>query len=218
MGSDAPSHRTRVKRLPKRARYDAETIHRILDEGLVCHVGFVADGQPVVMPTAYARDGERLLLHGSSASRLLRAIAGGVEICVTVTQVDGLVLARSAFHHSMNYRSVVIFGRGRAIEDPAEKMDAVRRFIEHLIPGRWKDAREPDAAEMKATLVVEIPIAESSAKMRSGPPVDDDADYALRHWAGVLPFSLVPGEPVPDERLPEGIDLPDYLERYTRRR
>lgn len=218
MSPDAPSPRTRVKRLPQRGHYDAETIHAILDEGLVCHVGFVADGQPYVIPTAYARDSDRLLLHGSSASRLLNVIAGGADLCVTVTHIDGLVLARSAFHHSMNYRSVVILGKGRAIEDPAAKMAAVRCFIERLIPGRWKDAREPNESEMKATLVVEVPIDESSAKVRSGPPVDDDADYALPHWAGVIPLSLSPGAPVPDERLRAGVDLPDYLARYTRGR
>jgi nitroimidazol reductase NimA-like FMN-containing flavoprotein (pyridoxamine 5'-phosphate oxidase superfamily) len=214
MSQDAPSSRTRVKRLPKRGHYDAETIHRILDEGLVCHVGFVADGQPYVIPTAYVRDGDRLLLHGSSASRLLKAIASGADVCVTVTHIDGLVMARSAFHHSMNYRSVVILGRGRTIEEPARKMEAVRCFIEQMIPGRWEDVREPDEIEMKATLVVEVPIDESSAKIRSGPPVDDDADYALPCWAGVLPLAVASGAPVPDERLLEGVDLPDYLARY----
>jgi len=218
MGHDAPTPRTRVKRLPKRGHYDAETIHRILDGNLVCHVGFVEDGQPTVIPIGYARDGDRLILHGSSASRMLLAIASGAPVCVTVTQLDGLVLARSAFHHSMNYRSVVIFGKGRAIEAPAQKMAAVKRFVDHVLPGRWDDVRAPNETEMKATLVVEIPIDESSAKIRTGPPVDDDEDYARPTWAGVLPLTLTPGAPLADERLLDGVDLPAYLERYRRGR
>jgi nitroimidazol reductase NimA-like FMN-containing flavoprotein (pyridoxamine 5'-phosphate oxidase superfamily) len=214
----APSERTRVKRLPKRGVYDRETIHRILDEGLVAHVGLVVDGHPVVTPMTYARDGERLLIHGSTASRTLRALASGAEACVAVTHVDGLVLARSAFHHSMNYRSVVVFGKARAITDPEEKLAAFRRFFERLIPGRWKDVRVPNQSEMNQTLLVEIPIDEASAKARTGGPVDEDDDYALQVWAGLIPFELTPTAPVPDENLPDDVEVPEYVRGYGRER
>jgi len=216
--NQAPSERTRVKRLPKRGAYDRETIHRILDEGLVAHVGLVVDGNPVVTPMTYARDGERLLFHGSTASRTMRTLASGAEACVAVTQVDALVLARSAFHHSMNYRSVVVFGKARAITDPEEKLAAFRRFFDRLIPGRWKDVRSPNQVEMNQTLMVEIPIDEASAKARTGGPIDEDDDYALQVWAGLIPFSFTPDEPVPDETLPDDVEMPEYVRSYTRRK
>jgi hypothetical protein len=216
--SKAPSNRTRVKRLPKRGAYDEDTIHAILDEGLVCHVGFVADGHPFVIPMTYARDGGRILIHGSRASRTMRAIAAGADVCVTVTHNDGLVLARSAFHHSMNYRAVVLLGRGRSIEDPEEKLDAFRRYFDRLVPGRWGDVRPPDSSEMDQTLMVEIPIDEASAKARTGMPVDDEEDYALDAWAGVIPMETVAAPPVPDDRLRDGIATPDYVTGYTRKR
>lgn len=215
--SNAPSDRTRVRRLPKRGAYDKESIHAILDEGVVCHVGFVSDGHPFVMPMTYARDGERLLLHGSRASRALKAIAGGTDVCVTVTHNDGFVLARSAFHHSMNYRSVVVLGRGRAIEDPEAKLEAFRRYFDVLIPGRWDDVRPPNQVEMDQTLMVEIPLDEASAKARTGMPSDEEEDYALDTWAGLIPMSTAIHAPVPDDQLRDGIDTPDYATTYTRR-
>ena len=190
--------RTQVRRLPKRARYDRETICAILDEGFVCHVGFLEGGEPVVIPTNYAREGDRLLLHGASASRMLRTLAQGVPACLAVTLLDGLVLARSAFHHSVNYRSVVIFGRGTTIEDEAGKLAALRAFMQRLLPGRWDEVRPPNSQELKATLVLSFPIDEASAKVRTGPPLDDEADYALPVWAGVIPLKLTRGEPVTD--------------------
>jgi hypothetical protein len=217
MKNNPPSDRARVKRQPKRGAYDRETIHAILDEGLVCHVGIVENGQPFVMPMTYARDGERILIHGSRASRVMKAIAAGAEVCVTVTHADGLVLARSAFHHSMNYRSVVILGKGRALEDPGEKREGFRRYFEGLIPGRWDHVREPNDTEMKQTLLVEIPISESSAKARTGPPVDDDEDYALDTWAGVLPMQHLTLDAVPDEKLEDGIDVPEHVRNYRRK-
>lgn len=218
MNNNAPSDRTRVKRLPKRGIYDKASIHRILDEGLVAHVGFVVDGQPYVIPVAYARDGERLLLHGSAASRMLRTLADGADCCVTVTLTDALVLARSAFHHSMNYRSVVVLGKGRAIEDPEEKMDAFARFFDAVVPGRWNEVRHPNDVEMKQTLLVEVPITEASAKARTHGALDDDEDYALPIWAGLIPLELKPEAPVPDDRLVEGVVTPDYATHYTRKR
>lgn len=217
MNNNKPTERTRVKRLPRRGAYDKETIHAILDEGVVCHVGIAINGQPFVIPMAYARDGDRVLIHGSRASRVVKAIADGADVCVTVTHTDGLVLARSAFHHSMNYRSVVILGKGRAIEEPAEKRDAFRRYFDHLIPGRWSEVRKPNDVENKQTLIVEIPIDEASAKARTGGPVDDDEDYALDVWAGVLPLQQVAGAPVPDEKLRDGIDVPDHVQDYRKK-
>ena len=216
MKNNAPSDRTRVKRLPKRGAYDRETIDAILDDGVVCHVGLSVEGQPFVIPMAYSRDGDRILIHGSKASRVAKAIAAGADVCVTVTHTDGLVLARSAFHHSMNYRSVVILGNGRAIDDEKEKLEAFRRYFEKLIPGRWQDVRPPNEVEMKQTLLVEVPIDESSAKLRTGGPVDEDEDYALDVWAGVLPLAQTPGEPVPDEKLRDGIDVPDHVKDYRK--
>ena len=208
--------RTTLRRLPKRGSHDRAAIEAILDEGLVCHVGFVAEGQPMVIPTTYARQGERLVIHGSAASRMLRTLAGGVPLCVTVTLLDGLVLARSTFHHSMNYRSVVVLGTATEVSDPAEKDAALTAIVEHVIRGRSAQVRPPTDLEMKATSVLALPIEEGSAKVRTGPPVDDEEDYALSCWAGVLPLALVPGTPLADPRLPEGVPVPDNVARYIR--
>ena len=213
-----PTGRTTLKRLPKRAAYDRETVYAILDEGFVCHVGFAVDGTPYVIPTGYGRDGDVLYIHGSAASRMLRALEQGVQVCVTVTLLDGLVLARSAFHHSMNYRSVVVFGVASVVTEDEEKLKALRTFSEQVIPGRWNEVREPDEGELKATIVLKLPLAEASAKVRTGPPIDDEPDYQLRVWAGELPLHLQAGNPVADARLPEGIDPPGYVIHYTRRR
>jgi hypothetical protein len=199
MRQPPPSQRAQVRRLPGRAAYDRETIHAILDEGLVCHVGFVSEGQPHVIPMNYGRDGDRLLLHGSAASRLMRGLEAGWPVCLTVTLLDGLVLARSAFHHSMNFRSVVMFGRATPVDDPAAKSAALRAISEHVVPGRWDEVRPPNARELAATAVLEVPIEEASAKIRTGPPRDDLEDLSLPVWAGVLPLETIPGEPVPDE-------------------
>lgn len=208
--------RTKLKRLPKRGSFERETINKILDEALICHVGFIADGQPFVIPTIYARDGENLLIHGSSASRMLRNLALGVDVCVTVTLIDGLVLARSAFHHSMNYRSVMIFGKAEIITDEAEKFEALRLFTEHVVPHRWSEVREPNELELKATGVLRLPITEASAKIRTGNPVDDEEDYEINVWAGVLPLKMTAGEPTIDEKSKGEIQLPDYVLNYTR--
>lgn len=214
---DMPTPRTTVRRLPQRGHYDRETIAAILDEGLVCHVGFVAEGQPYVIPTLYAHDGDRLYLHGSAVSRMLRTLAGGVPVCVTVTVVDGLVLARSAFNHSMNYRSVMVLGTATALEGE-EKVRALQAIGEHVAPGRWREVREPNASELKQTLVLSLPLGEASAKVRTGPPVDEDADYALPHWAGVLPLALTAGSPLPDPRLGPGIAPPPSVRGWRRPR
>jgi uncharacterized protein len=216
MTTTAPSDRTTVRRLPDRGKYDAETIHKILDEAFVCHVGFVLDGQPFVIPTNYARVGDHLYLHGSAASRMLRTLAGGIPVCVTVTLIDGLVLARSAFHHSVNYRSVVALGRATLVEDPAEKMRALQLFTNHVVPGRWNDIRHPTDQELKATSVLVLPLDEASAKIRTGPPKDDEPDYALPIWAGVLPLNVVPGAPIPDPRLIAGLEPPANVRNYRR--
>ena len=216
MSEFTPTERTQVKRLPKRGKYDRETVYAILDAGFVCHVGFNADGQPYVIPTNYGRAGDTLYLHGSAASRMLRTLSGGVPVCVTVTHVDGLVLARSAFHHSVNYRSVVILGTARLVEDPAEKMAALRIFTEHVLKGRWDDVRQPTEQELKATMVLALPLEEVSAKVRTGGPVDDEADYALPVWAGVLPLETVAQPPQPDARLKSDTPLPAYLRNYSR--
>jgi nitroimidazol reductase NimA-like FMN-containing flavoprotein (pyridoxamine 5'-phosphate oxidase superfamily) len=186
-----------VRRLPQRAAYDRATVHAILDAGIVCHLGFVEDGRPVVIPTAYARVGDVVYVHGSSKSRTLCALADGVEVCLTVALIDGLVLARSAFHHSINYRSVMVFGRARALEDDEAKLAALEAFTERLHPGRWREVRPPSPPELKATKVLELPLEEAVAKSRSGGPLDDAEDYALPVWAGVLPLALVRGDPIP---------------------
>jgi uncharacterized protein len=218
MNQDSPTKRTQVMRLPKRGDYSGATIHSILDAGFLCHVGFVADGQPFVIPTSYGRCGDTLYLHGSAASRMLRTLASGVEVCVTVTLVDGLVLARSAFHHSMNYRSVVLFGTASLVEAPEEKTAALRAISEQIVPGRWDDVRWPTEQELKATKVLALPISEASAKVRTGPPLDDEEDYAMKVWAGVLPFRVHPEAPLPDPRLnSESHDVPAYLLDYAKR-
>jgi len=216
MSEFTPTERTQVKRLPKRGKYDHETVYSILDSGFVCHVGFNADGQPYVIPTNYGRSGDTLYLHCSAASRMLRTLSEGVPVCVTVTHVDGLVLARSAFHHSVNYRSVVILGTAQLVEDPAEKMEALRIFTEHVMKGRWDDVRQPTEQELKGTTVLSLPLEEVSAKVRTGGPIDDEADYALPVWAGVLPLETVPKAPLPDARLKTGTPVPAYLKNYSR--
>lgn len=216
MSQFTPTSRTQVRRLPDRGRYDSETIHRILDEGFLCHVGFVIDGQPFVIPTGYARVGDAVYLHGSAASRMLRTIAQGVQVCVTVTLVDGLVLARSAFHHSMNYRSVVILGMAHAVEDPAEKKRALEAFTNHIVPGRWDAVRPVRDLELKATAVLKLSLEEVSAKIRTGPPKDEPEDYELPIWAGVVPLALKAGEPIADAKLPAGAVMPASLKNYSR--
>lgn len=216
MSDYTPTERTQVKRLPKRGKYDRETVNAILDAGFVCHVGFNVDGQPYVIPTNYGRSGDILYLHGSAASRMLRTLSEGVPVSVTVTHVDGLVLARSAFHHSVNYRSVVILGTARLVEDPAEKMEALRVFTEHVMKGRWDDVRQPTEQELKATLVLALPLEEVSAKVRTGGPVDDEADYALPVWAGVLPLEIVAKTPIPDPQRKGDRPLPEYIKKYPR--
>ena len=211
-----PTERTKLKRLPKRGHFDLGTVYGILDEGFICHVGFAPEGRPVVIPTGYARVNDKLYIHGSQASRMLRTLSGGVDACVTVTLIDGLVLARSAFHHSMNYRSVVIFGRATLVEQREEKMAALLALSEHIVRGRWAEVREPTEQELVQTTVLEMPMMEASAKIRTGPPLDDEEDYALPVWAGVLPLRLETGEPVKDPRLPEGIEVPDYVLNYRR--
>lgn len=211
-----PTSRTTLRRLPDRGRFDRRTVYAILDEALNCHVGFVADGQPFVIPTIHARVEDHVYVHGSAASRMLKTLKGGVPVCLTATLLDGLVLARSAFHHSMNYRSVVVLGDAQAVTDETEKWDALEAIVEHVAPGRWAEVREPSAKEMAATLVLRLPIEEASAKVRTGPPIDDEEDYALDCWAGVLPMRLVPGTPVPDPRLPEGRPVSPSVAGYAR--
>jgi nitroimidazol reductase NimA-like FMN-containing flavoprotein (pyridoxamine 5'-phosphate oxidase superfamily) len=210
------TERTRVCRFPKRASYDVDAVEAILAEGLYCHVGFSVDGQPYVIPTIYARVEDRLYVHGSAASRMLRTIGERMPVCVTVTLLDGLVLARSMFHHSMNYRSVVILGEATEVTDPDEKMTALKAVVDHVMVGRWEDARQPSEQELKATSVIRLPLDEVSAKIRTGPPVDDDEDYQLDYWAGELPLRLVPQAPVADPQLRAGIALPGYAKNYGR--
>lgn len=210
------TERTTVKRIPKRGHYDRETIDAILDEALICHVGFVVKGQPYVIPTGYARVGDELYIHGSAASRMLRELSKGIDVCVTVTLLDGLVLARSAFNHSMNYRSVVVLGKATLVTDATEKYDALKAVTEHFVPGRWDEVRWPTELELKATSVLKLAINEASAKIRTGPPVDDDEDYSMSVWAGVIPLALTPGLPKGDELLTDGIQIPDHVSSYSR--
>jgi nitroimidazol reductase NimA-like FMN-containing flavoprotein (pyridoxamine 5'-phosphate oxidase superfamily) len=208
--------RNRVRRVPTRGQYDKETVYEIVDNALYCHVSFLQDGRPFIIPTLHARRGDEILLHGATASRLIRHVQGGHEICLAMTHIDGIVLARSAFHHSINYRSAVLFGRGQLVEGERENMEALEVFTERLMPGRWQDTRVPNRKELKATAVVAISIDLASAKIRSGPPVDDDDDHALPHWAGVLPLSLQAGPPQPDAYVNDTTPVPSYVEEYIR--
>lgn len=209
--------RNRVKRLPERGHYERDLINQILDEALICHVGFSLEGQPFVIPTAYGRVADRLYIHGSPASRMLRALKTQIEVCVTVTLLDGLVLARSAFHHSMNYRSVVIFGQAEVVNDADEKLAALQAFTNHIVPDRWSEVRPPTPQEMAGTLVLALSLQEASAKVRTGPPKDDQADYELPVWAGELPLRLLPLEPIPDPALTVTVPLPAAVEQYAQR-
>jgi nitroimidazol reductase NimA-like FMN-containing flavoprotein (pyridoxamine 5'-phosphate oxidase superfamily) len=212
----SPSSRTRVIREPQRAVYDRESVNRILDEAFLCHVGFVVDSQPYVIPTSYGRDGDTLYIHGSAASRMLRHLDQGVPVCVTVTLLDGLVLARSVFNHSMNYRSVVILGTATLVSDPAEKLAALRALSERIIPQRWEDSRQPNEKELKATSVLRLPIDEFSAKVRVGPPIDDEEDYSFPTWAGVIPLETIIGVAIRDQRCEQ--EMPAYLKNYKRKK
>jgi len=213
-----PTSRTRVVREAHRAVYDRETAYRILDEGFMCHVGFAADSQPYVIPTSYGRKDANLYIHGSVASRMLRNLQGAVPVCLTVTLLDGLVLARSVFNHSMNYRSVVILGKAVLVEDPEEKLGALRILSEHILPGRWDDARRPNERELKQTAVLRLPIEEFSAKVRTGPPIDDEEDYSFPTWAGVVPLEMKAGAPIADPRLDRASEVPGYAKHYSRPR
>jgi len=216
MNDFTPTARTTVKRLAKRGFYQRDTVYAILDEALFCHVGFIVDGQPMVIPTIHTRVGDTLYFHGSAASRMLRSLEKGIEACVTVTILDALVLARSAFHHSMNYRSAVILGRGMPVTDREEKLRVLEALVEHVAAGRSAEVRAPNDAELRATLVIALPLTEASAKVRTGPPVDDEADYALPIWAGVLPLTLTAGTPADDGRILQGVEVPESVLRYAR--
>jgi nitroimidazol reductase NimA-like FMN-containing flavoprotein (pyridoxamine 5'-phosphate oxidase superfamily) len=215
MDAYTPTSRTQVKRLAKRGVYDKSQVHAILDEGFLCHVGFAVDGQPYVIPTGYARVGENIYIHGSAASRTLRTLDAGVDVCLTVTLVDGFVLARSAFHHSMNYRSVVVLGKARLVEDREEKLLALSSFTNHILPGRWDEVRQPTDQELKSTSVLVLALGEVSAKVRTGGPIDDEEDYALPIWAGVVPIRTTVGEPATDARALPGLPPVD-TQRFTR--
>jgi uncharacterized protein len=216
--TSAPTSRTRVVREPDRAVYDREAIYRILDEAFICHVGFIVNGQPFVIPTSYGRSGDNLYIHGSAASRMLRNLDQGIPVCVTVTLLDGLVLARSIFNHSMNYRSVVILGTATVVKDSAEKLEALHWLSEHILPGRWAESRQPNERELKATVALRLPISEFSAKVRQGPPIDDEEDYDFRTWAGVIPLETVARPPVADERCDPALPVPAYANAYSRKR
>ena len=211
-----PTPRTTVRRADQRASYDRTTIYRILDEALICHIGFIDDGQPYVIPMNHVRVGDRLCVHGSPASRILKRLSAGADASITVTLLDGLVLARSAMHHSLNYRSVVILARGEPVQDRQEKERVLQALVEHVVPGRWEDVRKPTERELAATAIVSFPLDEASAKLRSGPPVDDEDDYSRAVWAGVIPVGLTHSAPVPDPRLPTSIDVPTYAAAYNR--
>jgi nitroimidazol reductase NimA-like FMN-containing flavoprotein (pyridoxamine 5'-phosphate oxidase superfamily) len=211
------NERTRVVREPQRGIYDRDAIYKILDEGFICHVGFTFDGQPYVIPTMFARIGDAIYFHGSAASRMLRNVSAGIPVCVTVALVDGLVLARSVFNHSMNYRSVVALGKAALVDASAEKMEALRGFTEKILPGRWEEARQPNEKELKATSILRLQLTEASAKVRVGPPEDDAEDYALGIWAGVLPMELTTGEPIRDARCDERIAVPKYVTDYRKK-
>jgi uncharacterized protein len=216
--SPSITQRNKIKRYPQRGNYDASVINSILDEGLICHVGFVVDGQPFVIPTAYGRIDDQIYIHGSPMSRMLRSLQQGIEVCITVTLLDGLVLARSAFHHSMNYRSVVIFGNAIAIESTAEKMIALKAFTNHVLSDRWSEVRPATEKEIAGTFVLALSLSEASAKIRTGPPVDDEEDYALPIWAGELPLRIVADCPMDDPKLSAGIPCPTSVQHYDRTR
>lgn len=211
-----PTEKTTITRLAKRGSHDTETIHAILDEALVCHVSYVLDGQPFIIPTGYCRIGNKIYLHGSVGSHFFRELAKGADVCVAVTLLDGLVLARSAFHHSVNYRSVVVFGKTQLVDNEEEKWLSLERFTEHMVPGRWAEARQPNKSEMTKTMVISIPLEEASAKIRTGGVSDDPEDMELDVWAGVLPLKLLPQLPVADEHLKTGMPVPGYVENYRR--
>jgi uncharacterized protein len=213
----SPTERTRVVREPHRGSFDRETIYKILDEGLVCHVGFTVETQPYVIPTMFARVGDAIYFHGSAASRMLRGVSGGLAVCVTVTLIDGLVLARSVFNHSMNYRSVVALGKATLISDAEEKIAALRAFTEKILPGRWDEARQPSEKELKATSILRLPLSEVSAKMRIGDVQDDEEDYTLQVWAGVLPIRLAASEPIRDRRCDAGLAVPAAVTNLDKR-
>ncbi len=208
------NERNTVRRRAERGRYDRDTVYSILDSSFLCHLGFVSDGQPFVIPTLYGREGDTIFVHGSSVSRMLRDLSEGIRACVTVTIVDGMVLARSAFHHSMNYRSVTAFGTGSEVSDPDEKLHALKLISDNVLPGRWEDARLPTANELNVTSVISIPIEDAAAKIREGDPKDDAKDYELPVWAGILPITSFIGGPIPDTKLEEGIEVPDYLDDF----
>ena len=211
-----PTPRTTALRHRERIAYDADAVHAILDEAYFCHLGFVVDGEPRVLPTLHVRVDDTLFLHGSTGSRPLLAAREGLPVCVAVTLLDGLVLGRSQFHHSANYRSVVLLGRARAVDDPDEKRVACREIVEHVVPGRWEDVRPPSDNELKATMIVAMPIDQASAKIRSGPPLDDEADHELPAWAGVIPLGMSAGTPAPDPALAAGVAVPAYASNYRR--
>lgn len=211
------TERTRLRRLPKRGAFDRETVYSILDEAFICHIGFTVDGQPYVIPTSFGRVDDILYIHGSSASRMLRTLSGGIDMCFTVTHIDALVLARSAFHHSINYRSVVVLGNATQVNDADEKTSALEAITNHIVPDRWADVRWPNEIELKATSVLRLSIDEASAKIRVGPPIDDEEDYELDIWAGLLPLSIKTGGPIDDDRLNEGLVPPDNIKHYTRK-
>lgn len=211
-----PTDRTKIVRESVRAVYDRAAIYKILDEAFTCHVGFATDGQPFVIPTMFARVGDFIYFHGSAASRMLRGASSGLPVCITVTVSDGLVLARSVFNHSMNYRSVVALGTAALLDDPAQKLEALRAFTEKLIPGRWNDARQPNERELKATSILKLPLIEVSAKVRTGDVEDDADDYALKVWAGVIPLRLVADAPIRDSRCDAAIPMPDYISNFKR--
>ncbi len=215
--SSTPTPRTRVVREPERGVYDRDAAYRILDEAFICHVGFAVEGQPYVIPTSYGRKDDTLIIHGSAASRMLRSLDRGIPVCVAVTLLDGLVLARSVFNHSMNYRSVVILGMATLITDPGEKLQALRVLSEHILPGRWDEVRGPSEKELKATSALKLPIEEFSAKVRQGPPIDDEEDYSFPTWAGVVPLEMVAGTPINDARLDAERSVPKYAQAYSRK-
>jgi hypothetical protein len=216
--SNIPTARTRVIREPERGVYDRAAAYQILDEGFICHVGFTgADGQPFVIPTSYGRVGHQLYIHGSAASRTLRRLNEGIPVCVTVTLLDGLVLARSIFNHSMNYRSVVMLGKAIIIDDPEEKLTALKALSEHILPGRWAESRQPNERELKATSILRMPIEEFSAKVRQGDPIDDEEDYSFPTWAGVIPLEMVARDPINDPRLDATREAPSYARQYSRK-